>query len=191
MPNSSTASARAAAFDLPRCMTSGSATCVAHREHRVERGHRLLEDHRDLGRRGPRASRRSGSASRSRPRNCISPPTTRPGGSRTRPQDRQRGDRLAGARLADDAERARRRGTANDTPSTARSSPASVREPRHQARERRAVERPAGRLAGRISTRRRRSRRRGGSSACTDRTPAPWPRARRRGSCRSRSCRST
>ena len=39
---------------------------VADGEHRVERGHRLLEDHRDRGCRASRASRRSVSASRSR-----------------------------------------------------------------------------------------------------------------------------
>ena len=49
---------------------------VADREHRVERGHRLLEDHRDRGRRGSRASAARtaragrGPRTRSRRRRC-------------------------------------------------------------------------------------------------------------------------
>ena len=71
----------------------------------IERGHRLLEDHRDLVAAHRRASRASVSASRSRPSKRIGPPTMRPGGDGDQPQDRQRRDALAAARLADDRQR--------------------------------------------------------------------------------------
>ena len=58
------------------------ADLVADREDRVQRGHRLLKDHRDLVAADARISR-SESASRSRPWKRIAPPTIRPGGDGT------------------------------------------------------------------------------------------------------------
>ncbi len=37
----------ASCCDMPRCSTSASAICWPIGQHRIERGHRLLEDHRD------------------------------------------------------------------------------------------------------------------------------------------------
>ena len=77
---------------------------IADREHRVERGHRLLEDQRDLGaaHRAHRPSRRA--SSRSRPLNRMRPAGDA-AGRLHQPHDRQRGHRLAAARFADQPER--------------------------------------------------------------------------------------
>ena len=45
--SSSTTRSRASCLDRPRLVRSASEICVAHREHRVERAHRLLEHHGD------------------------------------------------------------------------------------------------------------------------------------------------
>ena len=67
-------------------------------QHRVERGHRLLEDHRDRGRRGRRRIARSASASEI---GVAEPDVARRrcarAGCGSRPHDRERGHRLAGA----------------------------------------------------------------------------------------------
>ena len=81
----------------------GLGDLVADGEDRVERGHRLLEDHRDRGCRGPRASRpRRGPAGSGR-RAGSRPPTIRPGPV-DEAHDGQRGDALAAAGLADHAQ---------------------------------------------------------------------------------------
>ena len=46
--SSSMARARAAASSMFRWMVSGSMICSPILQHRIERGHRLLEDHGDL-----------------------------------------------------------------------------------------------------------------------------------------------
>ena len=74
-------------------------------QHRVERGHRLLEDHADVAAAHRRASRLRRAPSRSRPLNSTCRAVTRAIGSGSRPHDRQRGHRLAGAALAGDAQR--------------------------------------------------------------------------------------
>ena len=108
---------------------------VADRVDRAERGHRLLEDRGDLAA-ADRAHRRgrSGRARRGRPaapsasrRSRISPPTMRPG-LLDDPQDRARGDALAAAALADDAERLAGMERRSSTPSTARTMPSSWQE---------------------------------------------------------------
>ena len=76
----------------------------ARRPHeRVERRHRLLEDHRDAGCRGAARIRAGGSGSRSRPRTRCCRRTTC-SGARQQAHDRARSDRLARTDLADDAQ---------------------------------------------------------------------------------------
>ena len=66
--------------------------CIDHRldqllgdpPHRVERRHRVLEDHRDRRRRAACAARSPSSVTMSRPRKTILPPTIRPGSSSRR-----------------------------------------------------------------------------------------------------------
>ena len=81
---------------------------LAHREHRVERGHRLLEDHRDLGA-ADRAHRRAvrlheieaGAVGAGE----LDPaPGDAAAAVLDQAHDRQRGHRFAGARLADDGD---------------------------------------------------------------------------------------
>jgi hypothetical protein len=64
-----------------------SAICVADRQHRVQAGHRLLEDHRDAL---PRIARISAieSVSRSAPSKRIAAPTMPGRLGRDQPQDR-------------------------------------------------------------------------------------------------------
>ena len=58
---------------------------LADRVDRVERGHRLLEDHRHRGSAQPRAARRPRGRSTSRPSNSTASASTSPGGLATRP----------------------------------------------------------------------------------------------------------
>ena len=81
------------------------ADLAADRQQRVERGHRLLEDHRDLVAADVLHLALRSSSSRLTPSKRIAPPTMRPGGFGDQPQDRQRGDALAAAGLADHAQR--------------------------------------------------------------------------------------
>ena len=99
--SSSTARVRAAPLDIPRWRRSTSPIWPPDGEHRVQRGHRLLEDHRDpppahapapSGRAGPRRP------SRARPLTCARRPQ--------QAEQRHRGHALAAARLADDRQRA-------------------------------------------------------------------------------------
>ena len=81
---------------------------LAHREHRVERGHRLLEDHRDFGATN-RAHRRRGhlrqvDALACRPRKLQAAVDDAPAAVLDEPHDRKRGDRLARPRFADDGD---------------------------------------------------------------------------------------
>ena len=106
---------------MPTVCISSSATCRARRRpyaepderpfgdlladahHRVERGHRLLEDHRDLA--APNLAEPSGEAvARSVPSNRISPPASARGAGQ-QPDERPERHRLARARLSDDPER--------------------------------------------------------------------------------------
>ena len=87
------------------CSRSASLIWTPTVMHRVERGHRLLEDHRDVV-----AADRVASAVRSAPAGCgpsnrIAPLSMRPGGSGHQAHDGQRRHALAAAGLADDAER--------------------------------------------------------------------------------------
>ena len=83
---------------------SASTICSPIGEGRVQRRHRLLEDHGDAGCRAGRAcARRQRRADRGL--RTGSGPTTAPAGLRQQPHDRQRGHALAAARFADDAER--------------------------------------------------------------------------------------
>ena len=71
----------------------------------VQRGQRVLEDHRDRGRRARARSSSSLSGSRSRPSNRTRPETSVARAAR-QPEHGEHADRLARARLAHDAERA-------------------------------------------------------------------------------------
>ena len=71
-------------------------------QHRIERGHRLLEHHADVAAAHLRASPPRDRRSRSRPSNRISPRGDAPRRIGDQAQDRQRADRLARAALADD-----------------------------------------------------------------------------------------
>ena len=66
-------------------------------EQRVERRHRILEDHRDLLAADPLRSVRVGAVTSDSPFQRTSPPVIRPGSS-IRPEQRLRGDALARAR---------------------------------------------------------------------------------------------
>ena len=87
--------------------THGLGDLVAHREHRVERRHRLLEDHRDLVAPDLRhlvlGELREVAALEHDRRGRLDPAR-----QVDQPHDRERGHRLAAAGLADDAERAAR-----------------------------------------------------------------------------------
>ena len=76
---------------------------VADGEHRIERGHRVLEDHRG----GPAAQLRTArclsAVSTSMPSSVRVLAVTLAGGAEE-PHQRQAGDRFAGAGFADDAE---------------------------------------------------------------------------------------
>ncbi len=107
---------------------------LADGEDRVERGHRLLEDHRDLLAADACASRAAPSVEQiaSLEHDAAADDPARRLASR--PQDRQRGDALAAARFADDAERLararprrRRRRTARTTPASPKKASAGSR----------------------------------------------------------------
>ena len=70
------------------------------RQHRVERGHRLLEDHRDFAAAHVRASPLRAASRRSRPSN-MDAALRDAAGARQQPHDRMRGHRFAGAGFAD------------------------------------------------------------------------------------------
>ena len=80
---------------------------VADREDRVERRHRLLEDHRDLVA-ADRAHLALGELQRGRGRRSTIAAADDPPGGCDQPHDRERGHALAAAGLADDPERAAR-----------------------------------------------------------------------------------
>ena len=94
----------------------------ADREARVEARRRLLEDHRDVLADEPAALARRTCASRSRPAK-RSRSARDAAGQGDEAHQRQHGDALARARLADDAERPRPRRASGSTPSTACSAP--------------------------------------------------------------------
>ena len=96
------------ARDSPRCRRSTSRDLVADREDRVERRHRLLEDERDLAPADAAQMRVAGAASRSTPVEAARAARRRASRGSSREQ-RHRGDALAAARLADDAEHLARR----------------------------------------------------------------------------------
>ena len=149
--------------DRPRLGPAGGAVdadglghLVADRLQRVERGHRLLEDHADVAA-ANRADARARRAAADRDRRAaMRPAATAPCGSR--PHHREGGHRLARAALADDAEHlaAARRSSAtrsriwrpwmaSDRSSMARSSGAVTRAPGGGAgRAGRAGRRPSG-----------------------------------------------
>jgi hypothetical protein len=77
---------------------------IADGEHRVERRHRLLEDHADAIA-ADRAHVLLGQRQQILAGVADAAAGDAPGRRRHQPHDRQRGDRLAAARLADDAER--------------------------------------------------------------------------------------
>ena len=93
---------------------------------RVERGHRLLEDHRDLVARGSIASRARSSLSRSCPLKSTSPDSMLPGGDGMSRMMESDGHALA-APDSPTMPTVLPLGTSNETPSTARKTPASVR----------------------------------------------------------------
>ena len=99
---------------------------MADGQHRVERGHRLLEDHRDLvaadlAHLAPRSA-----PSRSRPSNRIAPPTMRPGGDAiSRRIDSE--VTLLPQPVSPTMARVSPGRTGNDTPSTARTTPSRVK----------------------------------------------------------------
>ena len=76
---------------MPWCRRSDLGDLLADRVDRVERGHRLLEDHRDLVAADRRASGARRRVVRSSPSSRIAPPAIRPDGLRDEPHDRQRG----------------------------------------------------------------------------------------------------
>ena len=103
--------ARLAAASCPWWSRTRLDDLVADREDRVQRRHRLLEDHRDLVAADRAASRDSAKRERGHvaARDRICPPADdAPGGDGDEPHDRERGDALAAARLADDARASRR-----------------------------------------------------------------------------------
>ena len=78
---------------------------LADGEHRVERGHRLLEDHRDLVAADGAHLALVDSVSRSRPSKRIEPPAIRPAASGSRRRIDSAVTLLPQPRLADDAQR--------------------------------------------------------------------------------------
>ena len=102
---------------------------AADGEHRVERGHRVLEDHRDLAAADLAQLLRRSSLSSSLPVEARpSPrPATPPLGQQ--PEDGQRGDALAAARLADQPERLARLDVEADAVDGVDRSPAAAPEP--------------------------------------------------------------
>ena len=93
---------RVVAAERPAVQDQRLGDLTADGQHRVERRHRLLEDHRDRDRREPCASRARRSSSRSRPSKRMCLPTDASGRRCDQPQNRKRGDALAAAGLADD-----------------------------------------------------------------------------------------
>ena len=71
--------------------------------HRVERGHRLLEDHADAA--AAHLAHLVGGSAQVVAVEQDRPPSTTPARLRQQPHDRERGHRLAAARFADEAER--------------------------------------------------------------------------------------
>ena len=87
-----------------------SAICRPTRHHRVERGHRLLEDHRDLAAAHPPHLRAPASAEQVAARRSSTwPPAIRGHRLRQQPHDRQRGHRLAASPIRRRCTASRRR----------------------------------------------------------------------------------
>ncbi len=90
------------ASDKPWCSTMHLGDLPAHRHHRVQRRHRLLEHHRDA-RAAQRCARPTAAGRAARAPPAGSSPPTRPG-RRHQAHQRQRGQRLAAAAFADHAQ---------------------------------------------------------------------------------------
>ena len=106
----------AAAASRPGDSTIGSAICVADAVERVERGHRLLEDHGDLG----AADRvRAGACQADQLAALEDGPSRSRGRCRQQAQQRQHGLALARAGFADDGQRLAALATSRLTPLTA------------------------------------------------------------------------
>ena len=124
----------------PRCVETCScaricsAICQPTRVDRVQRGHRILEDHRDLARRARAASRAASSVMQVAARVAAPRPRRPRSGRGSAACTAIMRDALAGAGLADDAEHLARLRASNETPSTARTTPSSVRNETRRSR---------------------------------------------------------
>ena len=108
------------------CSRIGLGDLLADRVDRVQRGHRLLEDHRDLVA-ADRAHLALGELEQILARRRAPRPFDAPGRMRDEPHDRERGHALAAARFADDAERAALGDVERDAVDRAQRRRASVR----------------------------------------------------------------
>ena len=98
----------------PKCVSSASRICRPIVSTGFRRRHRVLEDHRDLAAADLAQLARRRASSRSRP-SKMRRAARRRGPARGRmPEQRERRDALAAARLADDAERLARRDVERD-----------------------------------------------------------------------------
>ena len=104
-PSSSIARARACALETSLVGAHRLDQLLADLVERVQRGQRVLEDHRDLVAADRAQLAPRGASTRSVPSNRIRPEMLRALAAR-QAERRQRGDGLARARLADDPERA-------------------------------------------------------------------------------------
>ena len=154
-----------------------SATWCADRLQRVQRGHRLLEDHADVAAADRGTSRARPRAMRSVPSRRTRPVAVAPCGQQ--PHHRERGHRLARAALADDAEDLAGGGGHRDVAQDRLAVDRRPTGPRSRGRLTARPRAPRGR--GRRRRRRRRWRRSRGSSR---RRPRP---RRRRGRRRRRA----
>ena len=119
---------------------------VADRVHGVQRGERVLEDHRDLRRRGASPCPSRTRASSDSPRKRMSPVIFADFGQQ--PEDRQRRHALARSGLPHDADASRGRATSNVTLSTAWTTPSSVVNSTDEVPHRRAAGRRSRRSRG-------------------------------------------
>ena len=132
----STARSRCGARPMSLMRAQGLGDLLADGEHRIERGHRLLEHHRDAGAADALHARVRRGASGPAPSNRTLPAGDARRRLRQQAHDGQRGDALAAAGFADDAEDLARREVEADTPRS--------RSPR-RARSRNATVRPRSR----------------------------------------------